>query len=558
MEDNEYEDLFVCSICFGDFNDPIMLDCSHVYCQKCINPFLKKENSKCPLCQKVINKEGIRKDALIIIIMKLYNLLNNCTDVFINFPLNFKYCQECEVFITNYSYKKHKNEKHNLLTFDKVLQLYFEGKKKFDKNMFMVLYFYLNPFLHEIKYLKDDKNSNIFYLGNNEYIFYKKMVNHQENKFLMDLMKDEINEIGCIKWFKGTLIHRKNWLFIHGYFLIKIIEGQLHILPKIFGFLNYKKIKFFGLIKLNKKSINKTDSLKIKDFIFHCGLLYDNDYYFGEFNEINISNLLIIENNGLNNLKEGEILYVKKEGIELKIIKSKKEKEKKIQKIENKLKYLNNLCIFFEYKDITLQIEIKPFYIQKDKNGNNQLFEEYELINCKINFINYKRTLIFDKIENSIYIFKNEEENKSLDIFKTKVIYINLKEDKLLFSQMKKLLIKNINNENIEDKRNFCNNLKKILETKVIDCNTNYYISEIKNGEINKNENNYYEISGCDVFQKIKGKNLKDKHIHFKDNFLIQMETIEDFFKYELNSDKYNFKDKKEEDKIACNACDII
>ena len=123
---------------------------------------------------------------------------------------------------------------------------------------------------------------------------------------------------------------------------------------------------------------------------------------------------------------------------------------------------------------------------------------------------------------------------------------------------MKKLLIKNINNENIEDKRNFCNNLKKILETKVIDCNTNYYISEIKNGEINKNENNYYEISGCDVFQKIKGKNLKDKHIHFKDNFLIQMETIEDFFKYELNSDKYNFKDKKEEDKIACNACDII
>ena len=93
------------------------------------------------------------------------------------------------------------------------------------------------------------------------------------------------------------------------------------------------------------------------------------------------------------------------------------------------------------------------------------------------------------------------------------MIYINLKDNELLFSQMNKLLIKNLNNENIEDKRNFCNNLKKILETKIIDCNTNYYLSEIKNGEIKINENNYYEISGCDIIQKIKRTKMKDKHI---------------------------------------------
>jgi len=561
MEDNENDELFICPICCEIFKIPIMLDCGHVFCKKCIFKILEKEKEqwKCPNCNKEINKDNMREVKQLENIIKFYDLLNKCCISFINFPLNFKYCIECEVFITNYSFKKHKNEKHNLLTFDKILQLYFEEKKIiFDKNMFMVIYFYLNPNLHEMKYLKEeDDKRNVLYFGNDELIFYKKMVNHYENKFLMDLMSNQINKNDCAKWFRGTLIHRKNSFFIHGYFLIKIIKGQLDIFHNIFGFLNYKEVSFFGLIKLNKNSINKTEPLKIEDFIFHCGLLYNKHYYFGEFNEINISKLLINENNDVNNIKKGEVLYLKEKGIEVKIIKTEK-KELETPRTKNKLNHLNNLCIFFEYKGISLQIEIKPFYIQKDKNGNNQPFEEYKLINCKINFINYKRTLIFDKNEYSIYIFKNEEKKAfHSGIIKTKVICINLNEDIILYSQVEQLLIKNLNNENIENKRNFCNNLKNLLDKKIENCFIKYYIGQIINGDININKDNYYEISGCDVIQKIKGINMKDRKIYYKDNFLRQIDIIEDFFKYELTSDIYHFKDKKK-DEIICNVCDII
>ena len=253
MEDSKNGDLFECCYCLGIFEEPIMLDCGHIFCKKCITPYLKKEKFNCFYCKAEINKDNIRDVKQLNDIIEFYDLLKKCTDDFINFPLNFKYCIECEVFITNYSFKKHKNRKHNLLTFEKVLQLYFEGKKIiFDKKILMVIYFYLNPNLHEIKYLKEeDEKRNVLYFGKNEFIFYKKMVNHYENKFLMDLMSEQINKNECAKWFRGTLIHRKNWFFIHGYFLIKVIKGQLDIFHNIFGFIFYSFLIYNKIIFLN-------------------------------------------------------------------------------------------------------------------------------------------------------------------------------------------------------------------------------------------------------------------------------------------------------------------
>ena len=109
--------------------------------------------------------------------------------------------------------------------------------------MFIVLYFYLKPFLHESKCL--EYKGNTYYFGNKKFIFYGKMMDYEGNKFLMNLMKKKYKESETIKWYKGTLINRTNWLFIYGYFLIKSIKNEAYIQPMIFGFLSYGNIKFF-------------------------------------------------------------------------------------------------------------------------------------------------------------------------------------------------------------------------------------------------------------------------------------------------------------------------
>ena len=217
----------------------------------------------------------------------------------------------------------------------------------------------------------------------------------------------------------------------------------------------------------------------------------------------------------------------------------------------------NKLSIYYEYKSEHSNIEIEPFYIQVDKNNIPQPFEEYELANCKINYRNYNRSLIFDRSEYKIYVFKNEE-NKDLQInkFKTKVLSINLTEDIFQFLDLKSRLIKYIKNENAKDKSNFYCTLKKILEMKVNKCIIKYYLSEIKDGEIKINEDNYhFEISGCEVKPKGKKMEKKQNQISHRDINLKNIETIEDFLKFELTSEIYNFRDKEE---AICSVCGII
>jgi hypothetical protein len=250
-------------------------------------------------------------------------------------------------------------------------------------------------------------------------------------------------------------------------------------------------------------------------------------------------------------LNGGEI-FILKEGnnIEVKII-----KPEEIQEIPPKMTCElepNKLSIYYEYKDEVSRFEIEPFYFQKDENNNRQPFEEYELVNCKINFTNYNRTLIFDRREYIIYLFKNEEnKNLQLNKYKTKVLSIYLKDNILQFLSLKTRIIKYIINEKVEDKSNFYYTLKKILEMNLNQCQIKYCLSEIKDGEIKLNEFNYYEISGCEVTPK----NQKMNKLSYKDNTLEKIKTISDFLNIELTSEIYNFKTKEE---TICSACDII
>jgi hypothetical protein len=114
--------------------------------------------------------------------------MNTYADNFLNFPLKFKYCIDCKFFITNYSFKKHKKQKHNLFSYDNVLQSFFEKKENaFDKDILFILYFYLNPFLHEIKYI--DEKANTLDFCNNKYILFRKIIDYKnENNFLIKLI----------------------------------------------------------------------------------------------------------------------------------------------------------------------------------------------------------------------------------------------------------------------------------------------------------------------------------------------------------------------------------
>ena len=189
MDEDENEDMFDCPICLTSYINPKLLKCSHTLCENCLNDIIKKgkDNPLCPICKASIKVNEIIDNSQINRIMNFYNSMNNCTDIFINFPLKFKYCSDCKIFITNYSFKKHKKEKHILFSFDKVLQSFFEKKDNvYDKDILFVLFFYSNPFLHEIKYIKI--NGNALNLCNNKYIFFRN---------ILDMKRSEENSCDC-------------------------------------------------------------------------------------------------------------------------------------------------------------------------------------------------------------------------------------------------------------------------------------------------------------------------------------------------------------------------
>ena len=556
MGDNNFAEFFDCPICsepYSNSRKAIILNCSHTLCHICLENLKKRGRNTCPTCNTTITR--IQNNTIIMRLSKSYKLFNNCTNNFLNFHLRFKYCVNCRKFITNYSFLKHKKDKHKLFTFDKVLQSYFEKLDNvFDKDMFIVLYFYLNPFLFEIKYLNDEKGKT-FSLANDKYTFCTKMESIEDNEFLMNLMKNKYNDPNYLRWHKGILINKKDLLFIHGYFAIKSEQFIPYIQPNIFGFLFYDEIAFFGLIKVNKNSINKNDSLENKDFILDCGLLYyQNNYYFGKFNEINISDLNTknnIENENLKIINEGEILYIKDQGVELKTIEDKKIVSKlpiiTIQLIDQSKLYVNIEDIYGK-----TEMEIEPF--NKKINEISIPFEEYDLQNCKINFMKYNRILILKRDNYTIYIYKNDNRNQiENNGFKTKILSINLIKDVHTIVNLSTSKINQIQKQNNE----FYLSLKELLKRNIETTQIKYFECEINNGKINLNKNIYYEISGNKA-TRINNINLNENELTQEDNTLNGIQKIEDFLKIELTSEFYKFKEKRsKEEQIFCK-CNLI
>lgn len=100
------------------------------------------------------------------------------------------------------------------------MQSFFKKKEKaFDKDILFVLFFYLNPFLHEIKYLNDIGNG--LNLWNNKYIFFRNILDmkrSEENNFLKKLIKQKYVSPENGRLFKGLLINKRKLLFLLLYF----------------------------------------------------------------------------------------------------------------------------------------------------------------------------------------------------------------------------------------------------------------------------------------------------------------------------------------------------
>lgn len=536
MNEDENEEIFDCPICFISYKNPKLLSCSHTLCENCLKDIIKKDpnNPLCPLCKSKIDINKVVDNKEIIRVMLFCNSMNTYADNFLNFPLKFKYCIDCKIFITNYSFKKHKKQKHNLFSYDNVLQSFFEKKENaFDKDILFILYFYLNPFLHEIKYI--DEKANTLDFCNNKYILFRKIIDYKnENNFLIKLMKEKYFEPENGRLFKGLLINKKKLFFIQGLFLIKSNrDGEAFIQPTIFGLLNYEKIKFFGFIRLNKEYISKNGEFEIKDIILESGLLYNVNYYFGKFNNINLSNI-ISQKEDLNLLKTGEILILKENSnIEVKSIIEKRTNQE--QKTEDLIKF-----------------DTEPFYTQENKS-----LDEFKILNCKINLTDYGRTLFFDKDNYAMYIMKTKRENENNPEQKDKVLYIYYTKETNNISQYIMLInyhINQINEEKTKGQNDFNELLKAVLDIKLEKCKIYYYECQINSGEIKLDENKYFEISG----NKVTVKNGDKDGIYYEDNNLNNVRTIEDLLKIELTSDIYNFRDKKrKKEEISCK-CSII
>lgn len=56
--DNEL-DLYTCSSCHGEFKQPRVLSCLHVYCEDCLKPKLIEDCITCPACKLVSSTAAV-------------------------------------------------------------------------------------------------------------------------------------------------------------------------------------------------------------------------------------------------------------------------------------------------------------------------------------------------------------------------------------------------------------------------------------------------------------------------------------------------------------------
>ena len=150
QDDDESISWEICLENYSKEKIPIILKCSHTLCKNCLNDILKKENPKCPNCNMEIKKNQneidingvLWENKIVLNLVDLCNFLNTDVNSFLSFPLNFKYCKNCKIFITNYSFISHISLKHKLLSFNKILKLFFENNIPLENNKYMMILLY--------------------------------------------------------------------------------------------------------------------------------------------------------------------------------------------------------------------------------------------------------------------------------------------------------------------------------------------------------------------------------------------------------------------------------
>ena len=536
VEDFINFDSISCMICLDNYSNDKpakILKCGHTICKECLDSFIQKNESLCQVCKEKYDKDNSKKlfweNKMINNLIDLSKFLNINIDKFLLFPLNFKYCEKCDIFITNYSFYAHQSFEHKLQSFDKQLALFFKkynlskrDKLIDDKNKFIIifLYFYKSPFLHKIKFFE----SNItILLSNGEYKFYGQSLSKNEDIFFSNITMKKKDQFG--KWHKGALINRKIGLIIHGYFYIQSENNTNSLYPILFGLFNYNDLKFFGFIKINKEKINNEEKLDISDFIFECGLLYDKKYFFGEFNnenyfknfenEINNSNKIVDDKKII---KKGEIITVKEEGVEI----------KRIPGLGYKVEIINSKILIKKPREY---ISISPL---NTLTGDHN----YNLNECKINISKYNKTIIFRfYIENSIIALNSLDGkiSKNLNMQEGFLITFN---DSNLLEQYKSLTLQKIIDDIKNYDYNFIYDIYNLFEIDVNNCKIKYYIFEIKNDLITELNEKYYEIEQNQVKERFKSKRRNSQQPHEIYHKIIK---IKDLFNNESLKNIINF-----------------
>ena len=542
VEDFDNFDSISCEICLENYsneNPAIIIKCGHTICKNCLDSFIQRNKPLCSICK--INyepnedKEKIMwENKIIDNLIELSKFLNINIDIFLSFPLNFKYCETCKFFITNYSFGAHKLAKHNLCSFNKKFHMFLKENYSFllrkktdskniseiennEKYFIILIYFYQSPFLHKLKYFEVNKSIPF---SNGEFKFYGQLLSHNENIFFSNLVRDNNNNDN-LKWHKGALINKNIGLIIHGYFSFKIEGKKISLYHKIFGLFNYNEIKFFGFIDIKKENINDEEKLDINDFKFEFGLLYDKNYYFGQFDK----DYFKIDHNNNDNkkLKKGEIITVKEKGVKIQRINFNDDLNSSIMIIEGK--YEIQIII----KKITLNEHI---IISTNNKLTNDKYDKCYLKECKIDISKFNITIRMPSKEDNTIIFLNSLSGKIENGTYYQEGYLILLNDKKLLDNLKAFTLKKIIDDVGEDNYEFIYKLNDLFETKIIDCKIKYCIFEIKNNEIKEQNEKYFEIFENEI-KEIDTKNKRNKE---KINKILHIEKINDLFSEQINN----------------------
>ena len=561
-----------CEVCMEPYSKDRkskILKCGHTFCEKCVEKCFEKSH-KCSKCNAPLNvdkneeeREKNKKNDLCWdnnIIDKLSEFcecLNIDVNNFLSFPLNFKYCENCSLIITNYSYNKHKIRKHKISCFNKILKLFFEKNKnisnkdiviepdkKYNKYLICVVYYYQSYFLPKVKYFKIKKSLSI---KNERYKFYGQFLSNPEKFFFSNLIRKDRNEKTLGKWHKGVLINTKNRLVIHGYFCFKVDNNEYDLIWPIFGLLKWNDITFFGFFRIID-NMNE-DKINIENIKFENGLLYNNkEYYFGEFGKNIDPNR---DNNNIKQIIKGEIISLKGKEIEIKIIPDlppiipgpKLPKPNPPVNIEfcfdksdvilTKINIINNEV----NNEMDKNISIFPL-IKFDKNNysNSKLLE-----NCKIELYNDKINLIIQSENtNSFIIFDSKNKNNNDQNLKEGFLF-ELNEEK---GRNDLKILKSFTKENLDDSKKIFNILNEIINITIDKCIIKCYYYEIKDNIYERKKEIQIEFENISNLNR-NNKRKKDKKIISIDDIKEKI-TIKNLFK------RLFIENKKEEENISC------